>query len=172
MKQSGFTMIELIIVVSIIAILILAGAFQFMGWIARYKVEAQTKDMYTDLMTARSRAMQRNMTYLVELAATSYTICEDTNNNGVCDNPAETTANISRKLSKPNPRYQMNWGFGGGLSRITMDRRGVSTPNGSIWLLQPDGTVWAVGDVDYDCVVISETRINMGKWDGANCQAR
>ncbi len=60
MKEDGVTLIELIVVVSVIGILVVALGFTFQGWMGRYKVESQMKEMYIDLMNARARAMQRN----------------------------------------------------------------------------------------------------------------
>jgi len=173
MRQNGLTLIELVVVIAIIGILAVVAGFEFTGWMARYRVESQIKEMYADLMSERVRAMQRNIQYVAEMANNQYVICEDTNGNNICDNPAETAnSSISQALSKFNLRYQLNWGFSGGASRIVMDRRGIAAQNGSIWLVQPDGTIWGPADVDYDCIVISNTRINLGKYDGANCQAK
>ena len=171
-EARGITLIELIVVIAIIAILAAVAGFEFRGWIARYKVESQITQMHADLMSARVRAMQGNALYIIELANNSYTICEDTNGNNVCDNPGETGTDVSQALSKPNLRYRLNWGLGGGGNRVFMDRRGIITPTGDVWSVQDVGAIWPAEDVDYDCVTVADTRINLGKYDGAICQAR
>src|SRR3972149_4189981 len=68
MSSKGFTLIELIIVISIIGILAIALGISFQGWIGRYKIESEVKEMYVDLMNAKTRAMSRNRTHFVTLA--------------------------------------------------------------------------------------------------------
>lgn len=76
-KNSGITLIELIVAISVVGILAAAFAFEFQGWIGGYKVESQIKEMYVDLMNARVRAMQKNRIYFVTLTTTQYTLYED-----------------------------------------------------------------------------------------------
>lgn len=187
MKQDGFTLIELLVVVGIISILVIVLGFEFTGWQARYNVESQIKILNADLISARQRAMQKNLQYMVQLAADgkSYLICEDTNGNGVCDSPSETTnSSISQSLSKNGLRYQMNSDLGG--ATIVMNTRGMlmlsnggaindidNTAPNKIWLLNPDtGAFYSASDVDYDCISLSTTRIGLGKFDGANCNVK
>ncbi|HAM51283.1 MAG TPA: hypothetical protein DCP92_11575 [Nitrospiraceae bacterium] len=204
MKQDGITLIELIIVVSIICILAVALGYQFNGWLVRYQVESQIKKMQADLMAARQRAMEKNVQYVVQLPAlqgTGYTICEDSNGNNICDAPAETTNSpISLSLSKTGLQFPITWDVPGGAGgQIVMTQRGIlktaqgaganlsditnpsPVPGGflyawNIWLL--NGTTGAAygatatnttNQVDYDCISLSTTRIDLGKYNGTSC---
>ena len=158
-REEGVTLIELIIAVSIIGILVVALGFQFNTWMGRYRVETQIKQIHTDLMNARARAMDRNRVFCATISANQYTIREDLDpapdGDGDCDDAGDNPLSTYPKTVL----YVMNWTGG---TPIIFDRRGIISPLGSINLTS---TV----DADYDCLTITQTRINMGKWNGATC---
>lgn len=166
MKQDGVTLIELLVVIAIMSIVTIALGFEFVGWMARYKVESEIKTMIADLTNARQRAMEKNIPYVAQLSANNYVICEDTNLDGACTAPAETTNSaISQALSKNGLKYPVNVNFPPGT--ILLDKRGFVSIAGNIWLTKPGtpGTVYDASEVDYDCISLSATRIGVGKYD-------
>ena len=161
MKNRGITLIELIVAVSIVGILAAAFAFEFQGWMGTYKVESQIKEMYVDLLNARTRAMQKNRMHFVSLVTTQYTIYEDTNTAPNGNKTLETaTPGDTLVLQKNlNPEYSITWTTG---NPVRFDTKGFIplTDTGSI-------RVSSSSNADYDCIVLAETRINMGKWNGS-----
>jgi prepilin-type N-terminal cleavage/methylation domain-containing protein len=176
MRNRGITLIELLVVITIIGILAIALGFEFVGWQGRYRVESQIKQIESDLMKARASAMQRNRTHFVNFPDTvSYTIYEDTSNgaglvpdgDGVFQPGTGNTADDELDSFPKTLDYALSIGTVAGVPPITFtfDRRGLISPERTICMFTDfDGDAAHLSDVDpdYDCIVLSATRINLG----------
>ncbi len=162
-KNSGITLVELIIVITIVGVLAIALGLGFSDWMGKYKVESQTNELYADLMDARVRAMQNNRVHFVVLAAKSYSIVEDTSPSP--DGNGKREADNDTQILAKNTTYTLNASLSPSAAEFSFNRRGLISHTGNVRL---DSTV----NPDYDCIVLAATRINMGKWDGANCDAK
>jgi len=159
-NSRGVTLVELLTVSMIVGILAVSLGFSYAGWMGSYKVEKQTKEIYADLMTARMMAMDRNQTHFADFTnGTTYRIVEDTNENSAINVGAGDT--VLPAFPKTVEHNNNANGFGIPLT-IEFDKRGLSSPLRTIWVVHE-------ADPDYDCIVISSTRINMGKMSGGSC---
>ena len=172
MKDSGVTLIELLIVVGIIGVLIVALGFSYEGWMGNYNVESQTKELYYDLSDARSSAMTRHRMHFAVLEAQQYVIIEDTNPSP--DGDTILDAGDTLVLQK---QYEHNFDLGGfGAAPlpqvITFDTRGLISWAPAV----ADMTFRFINtrDPDFDCIVIEQSRMWMGEYDttGMACERR
>lgn len=190
-------MVELLLVLSIVVILAMALGFFYQGWMGRYKVESAVKQLYADLMYARTMAMQTNSDYFIDFdfpTQTTYRMSID-DSNGVAKvaggdgtfqpqaNPAVPTAatDTTQPTFPKTVAYTINNGV-----LLTFDKRGLIYSGNPPVLIDPlnppvvinppvtiNLTYANTGDTpDYDCIVISQSRINIGLMAGVVCNAK
>ncbi len=156
MRQNGFTVIEMLLVLIIAGILLSVAAIQFNRWTEKYNIESQVKQMYADLMEARIRAMGSNRFRFVTLGATNYSIYDDTNYDGVLETATDTLV-LQQSLKNQITMIPAT------ITQISFDQDGLAVVNTAIYVA--NNTVGAV----YDCVSVTQTKIGMGKMNGTNC---
>lgn len=87
-RSAGFTLIELMVVVALVAIVITLAVPSFREIIARNRLEGVAGEFFTDLQYTRSEAVARNANVGLEIGAsqTCYTIYQESNPAaGSCD---------------------------------------------------------------------------------------
>ncbi len=149
MKSHGFTLVELVVVIAIIAILTTIGTMQFAGYSRKTNIENQTRKLYDDIMEMRSLALYEKRNRGLRLSASSYKLYSSET---MSVNPV-TTVNLTTPIT-----------YNSG-SDIIFDTRGLlkTVDNSTI-------CVSSSNDASVDSVVVSMTKITLGKLDdGASC---
>ena len=159
--QSGFTLVELMVVVAIIGIVLAIATMNFTQWNDKYTVESYTKEIYSILMKARNDPANTNTQNLVTLAANQVQVTQDDNGNGIVE---ATDGNSVVDAGEPTttnpfPRFAIQFA----ISPIVFDRRGIAN-------VVVNQTIRITGyspnaSPGVDCIVVAKTRINMGRWD-------
>lgn len=72
--DAGFTIVELVVVVAIIATLLTIGTVEFNSWMTKNRVESQVNKMVTDFNELRLRAITRKQRHSITLNPSSYVL--------------------------------------------------------------------------------------------------
>lgn len=168
MTQRGFTLVELMVVVSLVALLMAWGIPAYSTWSARENVEAEIARLYGDLQYARMTAYgDKNLTGIYwggGANITRYLIMTNTNANGTSIDNGATQMGAAVSTTK-NPltvtANQNSVSFDGRGFLYTGDTNDPATQ--LTFYITPDYGAGA------DCVSVTLTRIVSGKWDGTNC---
>ncbi len=84
-SNSGFTLIELMVVVIIVGILAGLSVFSYRDFVKKNEINNQIRALYSDLIKLRLMAMRTNKTTFMELTSDNYIGYVDTNEDDILD---------------------------------------------------------------------------------------
>lgn len=152
-KASGFTLMELMIVIAIIAVVSAISIPNLIGWFPQHRLSVATRDMVSTFQMARLKAIKTNTDIVVAInvGADTYTVFQDDSLDWVLDGGEREWA--TRPLP---PGIDITAAsFGGGTS-VRFDRRGFpvdvagNSTNGSVTFDNGRGTIHSVVTVLLD----------------------
>lgn len=152
MNCRGFSMIELLVVLAIVAIL---GTLATMNWnrmSIKTTVEGQVRTVHADLMRIRLEALYGKRERRVEFSGTAFKVYS-TN--------VATTAPVEGRTFK--------YPFTATRSDFTFNTSGMASGSEGSVCVDPFGTLTQKSDAAVDSLVISEGRITLGKRTGGSC---
>lgn len=144
--REGFSLLELLIVISIIAIMSYVGINYILSAMKKSKIESDLKKMYGLLQEARIKAFAEKKDFTFSLDLTNKKACIKEGTNTVkCVDLEDNNYTVSGSIS--------------------IDKRGTYT-NGTI---RYTGTVSNLG---FNCIAVSTIRAKLGVWNGSRCEPK
>jgi len=144
MQERGHSLVQTLVVTGIVAILLALATPRFGAWATRYRCEAQTRLIYTELLKSRANALfQRRETRMKFYAERFEVYSSATDGSGVAP------------LARLALRYPID--LNGTGSNVDFDVKGMALNLRSICIAGREDT----GPVD--SVVIGHTRVSLGK---------
>ena len=164
-STSGFTLVELIIIITIIAIVTSISTLSFNSWQVKNKIESQTREIFADLSEARINAFTQKKAFGIVFQPTSY-VMKNYSSETEYVNATAAAANGNVVATKT---LKSSLTKGGATSNITntpviFDTRGFT--NDWLTIIVNPTTAQAA----LNCLVISSARVNMGKLNGTSCE--
>ena len=134
-NKTGFTLLELMIVVAVIGIVSAIAAPNYIDYMAERRLKGAARMVMSDLMLARQKAVSQNHEFKIFFNGDqiTYTILDDTNNNGTADTGEATEVRNIRNdyydvsfSASANPIFYPRGTAGGTTVTLTSARTGAS----------------------------------------------
>jgi len=147
-NKKGFSLLELMIVIAIIAIVSAVAIPALLSWLPGYRLRAAVRDLKSDMVLSRLRAIRENASVATNFntGGNSYTIfVDDGAGGGVADNWVQDGDEVRLKqVVIPNgvDMYEASFAFGNPQCRFT--GRGLPNGGGHVYMRNTEGDLLGI----------------------------
>lgn len=159
MKSRGFALTELVVILAIMGILMTIATINYNNWSRKYAIEAQVKELHSDITSVRLRAIATKLTHRVTLNPNTLSI-SFLNDAGV----QTTLPGYPKNLKYPIVQFSSGALSAFSNTDVDFNERGYLSDLG---LTIAVGI--GLGDAALNCLAIHTARVNMGRINGNSC---
>jgi prepilin-type N-terminal cleavage/methylation domain-containing protein len=161
-NETGFTMVEVMVVIGIIAILATAAIPGFSLWLPDYRLKGAVQDLYSNMQLAKMEAIKTNGTRSVVFTPGSgqYTKADGTQvilsdyGSGTVFGDGDATQGVGGENFDDYVTYSTPD------NEVSFNSRGMCDNSGYVYLTNEKGTAYAVGSLTSGVVILR-------KWNGS-----
>ncbi len=138
-RELGFTMIELLVAIVVLAILAAIAIPGFSRWLPNYRLKSATRDIYSNMQLAKLGTVRANANWAIvfDTGANSYFVCSDRGPDDswptTADNTIEKTVNLTD--------YESGVGYGSGNATKNATTAGGALPGDNVSYTSPANVV-------------------------------
>jgi prepilin-type N-terminal cleavage/methylation domain-containing protein len=149
MSRNGFSLVELIVTIAVMSTLLAIATMQFNSSSKKTQIETEVRELYIDLMDARSQAFLLKTQRSFGVTATGYKVYPQPEGHGT-------------PLVQKTVKQQVTFNYS---EFVNFDSRGVATAVSPLVVcVEPAGNAAVV-----DSIMMSQTMIQIGKRTGNTC---
>ena len=126
-RKNGFTILELVVIIAILAVLLLIAIPGFSRWLPNYRLRAATRDLFSNFQHAKLTAIKRHRTCAIsfnqDIGGTiyDYVVYVDTGNNLELDAGDEVLTNVLFSERYDGVIFDTSEGGGDGIDDTIID---------------------------------------------------
>ena len=127
-KNSGFTLMEVMVTIGIIAIVSAIAVPNYMSWLPKHRMGGAARDIYSAMQYARMRAVKEKtrVTVSFSIGTNDYTIfIDDGRGGGIANNNVAEPTETLKTGQMPVGVNMYFASFSGGVPRTSFDARGL-----------------------------------------------
>lgn len=158
-QESGFTLVELMIVIGVAVVLMAFAIPGILSWLPDYRLKGAANDLFSNLQWAKLNAVKANKDWAVvfDTANGQYHICSDSGADGVWSTVFGAGVANTVERTFDFARYDSGVGYGSGSATTNATTGGGALPG---------------DNVSYECTLCDPDESNVLKFDSRGaCEA-